>query len=51
MGLIKSLGKQGFSGGLGKYGGLNSGGIAVRRENYVTHCTNSWEMQSDFFSN
>ena len=43
MGLMKSLGKRGFCGGLGKYGGLNSGGITVRRENGNTHCTRSWE--------
>ena len=29
MGSRKSLGKRGFSGGLGKYGCLNSGGITV----------------------
>ena len=29
MGLMKSLGKPGFCGGLGKYGDLNSGGITV----------------------
>ena len=29
MGLIKSLGKRGFCGGLRKYGGLNSGGMTI----------------------
>ena len=29
MGLTRSLGKRGFSGGLGKYGGLNSGGMTI----------------------
>ena len=48
MRLMKSLGKRGFSDGLGKYGGLNSGSITVRRENGNTHCTSSWEVQSDF---
>ena len=29
MGLMKSLGKRMFSGGLGKYRGLNSGGMII----------------------
>ena len=29
MGLMKSLGKQRFSGGLRKYGGLNSTGMTI----------------------